>query len=410
VRLGKLNAKFVQNAKQSGLWGDGGGLYLQVGPGSKSWVFRYERQDREHQIGLGSANAVDLARARRKAAEQRTLLAEGHDPLEAKRTLERASREASAKKISFGECAERYIEQHRHEWRNEKHANQWTNTINTYCVSILETPVSDIDTPSVLRVLSPVWNEKRETAVRLRGRIERILDAAKALGFREGDNPARRENLRSLLAKDKRGERVLHHRALPFQEVPALVERLHAERGTAARALEFCILTAARTNEVIGARWDEVDLDAGAWVVPASRMKAKRPHRVPLAPEVVKLLRGLPRTGEFVFPGRRRGQHLSNMAMLTLLKRGLSVPATTHGFRSCFRVWSAERTNYPREVAEACLAHTLGDATEIAYLRTDLFQKRQRLMADWAKFCYTLATFGKVLQLGEKKARAAAQR
>ena len=412
-RLERLTAKFVATTRRSGSSCDGGGLNLVVSTtAAKCWVFRYSRgknpngKPRQREMGLGSLNSVSLAEARERATEARRLLSQGLDPIDVRDAKARESAQASAEKITFGECAKRFIDQHAPGWRNEKHVAQWRTTITTYCQSLLDTPVAEIDTAATMRVLQPIWHTRRETAVRLRGRIERILDAAKALGHREGDNPARRENLRELLGKDRRRERVQHHRALPPHQLPAFMDRLRAERGVAARAAEFTILCASRTGETIGAKWDEIDLDAGVWVVPETRMKAKRPHKVPLSEAAVKLLHELPRTNEFVFPGQKRGRHLSNMAMLTLIQRRLNVPATMHGIaRASFRTWAAESTSFPRDVCEAALAHQLDD-TEGAYQRGDQLEKRRQLMEAWAAYCARPATEGKVFQLHYGKEKA----
>ncbi|MFZ5558692.1 MAG: tyrosine-type recombinase/integrase [Pseudomonadota bacterium] len=390
-RLHKLSAKAVEALRRSGYWGDGGGLYLQVSPArTKSWVFRYTLNGRSREMGLGSLNAVSLATARKKAEECRGLLADKIDPLEARRAARSAQALAAARSKTFDECAAAYIKAHGAGWKNEKHAAQWEATLETYCGPVFGTwPVADVDTSAVLNVLGPIWTEKTETATRLRARIASVLDWATVHGYRTGDNPARwRGHLDKLLAKIKKADRVRPHSALPYARIGAFMADLRDQEGTAARALEFTILTAARTGEVIGARPEEFDLDKGVWTVPGARMKAGREHRVPLSPRAVEIVEAQLAEGKaHVFPGQRKGKPLSNMAMLNLLKRMGHNDLTVHGFRSTFRDWAAECTAYPREVCEMALAHIISDKTEAAYRRGDLFEKRRRLMIDWAKFC-----------------------
>ncbi len=393
----KLKPREIEKIKQPGYYADGAGLYLQVSEsGSKSWVFRYMLNRRAREMGLGPARVFSLADAREQAAEQRKLRAQGVDPIEARKAARARQALQLAKSKTFAECAREYIAEHRREWKNAKHIEQWENTIETYCGPILGLPVQGIDVGQVLAVLKPIWNEKRETAVRLRGRIEQILDAAKVSGYREGDNPAKwRGNLKHKLAKDDRRKRIKHHAALPYTEAGAFVKDLRAQEGTAARALEFTILNASRTGETIGAIWPEFDLDAATWTVPPGRMKGHREHRVPLSQAAVKLLRALPREGDYVFPGRSEKKPLSNMAMLALLERMGRGDLTTHGFRSTFRDWAAERTNFPNHVVEMALAHAIGDDVEAAYRRGDLFEKRRRLMDAWSNYL-SVAEAGKV--------------
>ena len=405
----RLSAKAVTHARTPGYYADGGGLYLQVSPsGTKSWVFRYALAGRAREMGLGPLHTVMLADARRRAAACRLLLVDGIDPIEARNAKRAGDALDAARSITFTECAEAYIKTHRASWKNAKHADQWTNTLETYCGPVIGSlPVQAVDTGLVLKVLEPIWTAKPETATRLRARIERVLDWATVRTYRTGDNPARwRGHLDKLLPALKKSKRVKHHPALPFDRMAEFMEALRTQEGIAARALELLILTAARTNEVIGATWEEIDLNAALWTIPASRMKAHREHRVPLSPRAVKLLQGLEakRQGDYVFPGQREGAPLSNMAMLALLKRMDRTNLTVHGFRSTFRDWTSERTSYPREVCEMALAHAVGDKVEAAYRRGDLFEKRRRLMADWAKFCSTPKEAGKVLPLRRKGA------
>ena len=393
-----------RSGKYVGMHADGGGLYLQVTPtGGKSWLYCYMLNGRNREMGLGPLHSVGLADARRKAAEARRLRAEGVDPIEAREAERAKAALEAARAITFKKAAEQYIEAHRAGWRNAKHADQWSSTLETYAYPVLGSlPVQDIDVPLVLKVLEPIWKTKTETASRVRGRIEAVLDWATVRGYRHGDNPARwRGLLENVLPQRSKVQRVEHHPALPYAEIGAFVAALRKQEGISARALEFAILTAARTGEVIGTRWGEFDLAEKAWTIPAERMKAGREHRIPLAPRALEILAAVkplaqvPRSQAeaeaFVFPGGRRGKPLSNMAMLKLLERMGRDDLTAHGFRSTFRDWAAERTSYPREVAEMALAHSVGDKAEAAYRRGDLFEKRRRLMNEWARFCGTIA-------------------
>ena len=382
------------NRSSAVYFADGDGLYLRITPsGGKSWAFCYMLNRKSREMGLGPADVISLAEARAKIAEYRKLLVNRIDPIDARRTQQVEQALRAAKTISFSECATTYIETHRAGWKNEKHAAQWANTLETYCGSVFgKLPVSAVDTTLVLKAVQPIWSEKPETASRLRARIEKVLDWATVRGHRTGENPARwRGHLDKLLPAMKKKQRVKHHAALPFAQISSFMANLKKQDGAAARALEFTILTAARTNEVIGAQWGEFDLKKNLWVIPAVRMKSHRPHRVALAPEAIKLLVGIrPKRAEqdaFVFPGQREGKPLSNMAMLELLKRMERTDLTVHGFRSTFRDWAAECTNYPREVCEMALAHVVSDQVEAAYRRGDLFEKRRGLMVDWAKYC-----------------------
>jgi len=385
-----LKVRTLGSLKRPGLYADGAGLYLQVGEGgARSWVYRYMLNRRAHMMGLGSALIFTLAEARERVAEQRKLRAEGIDPIEHRDAHKAAKALEAAKSKTFGECAKAYITAHRSGWRNPKHAAQWQSTIDTYCTPIAKLAVQNIDAALVVRVLEPIWTEKPETASRLRGRMERILDWAKVRGYRHGENPARwRGHLDKLLPAGKRRQRVKPHAALPFDEIGAFMRELRKQDGIGARALEFTILTAARTGETIGAKWAELDLDAAIWAIPAERMKGHRWHRVPLSGTALAVLRELPKGegDDYVFPSLRSRKALSNMAMLQLLKRMGRGDLTVHGFRSSFRDWASERTNFSREVCEMALAHVIEDQTEAAYRRGDLFEKRQRLMAEWAKF------------------------
>ena len=406
-RFNRLKALAVTRTKKPGMYPDGGGLYLQVTKaGSKSWLFRFMLHGRARVMGLGPLYAVSLAEARTKAAEARKLRVAGIDPIEARKAAIDKVNLESAKAISFKIAAEKYIESHKPGWRNAQHAAQWDSTLKTYVYPVLgDLPVQGIDVALVMKVLEPIWTKKTETASRVRGRIEAILDWATARGYRLGDNPARwRGHLQNLLPARSKVQRIRHHPALPYEEIGVFMATLRGREGIAARALEFTILTAARTGEVIGVRWKEIDLGKKEWVIPAERIKGGKAHRVPLSGRAVAILKEMvdgAREEDFVFPGVRKIRHLSTRAMLSLLNRIKRGGFTVHGFRSTFRDWAAERTNYSREVAEAALAHVIPDAVERAYRRGDLFEKRRRLMDEWARFCGTEATTGEVVPIRE---------
>jgi len=344
-------------------------------------------------MGLGPLALFGLSEARAKALDVRRLRHEGIDPIEARKAERLRARLDAAKAMTFRECADAYCKAHRAGWRNGKHAAQWEATLATYAGPVIGTlPVQVIDTALVLKVLEPIWSAKPETAGRVRGRIESILDWAKVRGYRTGENPARwRGHLAELLPARSKVRRVEHHAALPYAKLPGFLAGLREQEGIAAPALEFAILTAARTGEVIGARWSEMDLLNKTWTVPSERMKAGKEHRVPLSGRALAVLEEMQpyRQAEdaFVFPGGKNRRPLSNMAFLMLLRRMGRGDVTAHGFRSSFRDWAAERTNFPAEVAEMALAHTVSDKTVAAYNRSDLFDRRRRLMAAWATFC-----------------------
>jgi len=383
---------------------DGGGLYLQVTPaGGKTWIFRFRSPltRKVRDMGLGPLHSLGLADARTEAAKQRTVLLRGLDPIIKRDQDEQQKALQAARAKTFAECAESYIQSHRQGWRNPKHADQWTNTLKTYANKVIgPLPVQDVDTPLVLKVLEPIWSTKAETASRVRGRIESILDWAKARGYRTGENPARwKGHLDQLLPAMSKKGRVTHHKAMPFTEIAGLITDIRQQKSLSALCLEFTILTAARTNEVTQARWEEFDLTAATWTVPASRMKAKKEHRVPLSPRAVAIARQLLDAGqEYVFPGTRKGKPICNMSMLKLLER-MDVPVTVHGFRSSFRDWAAERTAYSHEVCEMALAHVISNAAEAAYRRGDLFEKRRQLMNAWAEYVNNPSADGEVVPL-----------
>jgi integrase len=400
THIGKLSAVAITKAKGPAVLHDGGGLYLRVSPtGSKAWVFRFQLDGKRRDMGLGPYPDISLAEARRRATERRNQRRDGIDPLDAKAAQQQAQRLAAAKGRTFRECAAEFIDKNRAGWSNAKHRQQWENTLATYVYPLLgELLVTAIDTGLVVQVLDPIWTEKPETASRVRGRIEAVLDAATVRGFRQGPNPAQwKGNLAHILPARARVRKVAHHAALPFDQMPAFLAALRQRPGMAARALEFAALTAARTGEVLGACWGEIDMTAKVWTVPAERMKASREHRVSLSDAALAVLEkikplalmadGNPDPGAPVFPGPRRALPMSNMVLLMLLRRMGRHDLTAHGFRSTFSDWTAERTAYPREVVEMALAHTVANKVEAAYRRGDLFEKRRRLMADWARFC-----------------------
>jgi integrase len=389
--INRLDALKVKRIDARGQHADGGGLYLQVSKfDTKAWIFKFTLNGRPRQMGLGPIHTVSLAEARQEAESCRKLVREGIDPIE-RRKAEKARRGLeNAKSMTFKECAQGYLRAHDAAWSNLKHTAQWRNTLTMYVYPVFgDRLVQDIDTNLVMKVLDPIWTEKTETASRVRQRIEATLDWAAARGYRSGENPARwKGHLRNLLPLKTKVRKVKHHKALPYTEIGTFMADLRARDAIAARGLEFMILTATRTGEVIGATWDEIDLDNKIWTIAADRMKAGKEHRVPLSEDAASVLESMKafRRSKFLFPGNKKDRPLSNMAFLKLLQR-MEQDVTGHGFRSTFRDWAAERTNHPREVAEMALAHTISDAVEAAYRRGDLFEKRRRLMEDWARTC-----------------------
>ncbi len=409
-----LSVSFVKTTKKVGKHSDGGNLYLQVSESvrrdnsvaiTKSWLFRYARFGKDTWLGLGPFPDVSLKAAREFARDERTKLRAGIDPLTDKRTRRRSAQFVEASMKTFSDCADAYIDSHAPEWRNPKHTEQWRNTLANIAGPVFgHLPVNEVDTALVMRCLEPIWNTKTETASRLRGRIESVLSWATVHGYRVGDNPARwRGHLKELLPSPNKVSGVTHHPALPYTEIGTFLAQLRKEEGVASRALEFTILAAARTIEVIGAHWSEFDLEAKTWTVPPERMKAKREHRVPLSSTANKLISGMEGySKDYVFPGHKRGSHLSNGGMLAVLKRMERTEITVHGFRSTFRDWCAEMTAYPSEVAEMALAHTLRDKTEAAYRRGDLFDKRRKLMNEWARYCDKVQGKARVTPIRER--------
>ena len=390
----KQAKKDIQSGKgKMILLGDGGGLTLQITKaGTASWLHRYMVNGKAKALGLGSYPTISLKRARELIADSRQLIADGKDPLEEKRAAKAAARIAPKRSKTFGECAETYIKDHEAEWKNKKSAQQWRNTIRDYASPVIgNTPIAEVTTADIIRILKPIWHETNETASRLRGRIARILDWATAHNLRSGDNPGRwAGHLEHLLAKstpEQRAEK--HHAALPYADIPDFIKKLDAQEGMARWALEFLILTAARTSEVINAEWSEIDFDRKLWTIPAIRMKAGKEHRVPLVKRSLDILETVkPFSHEkYIFAAGKKDQPLSNMAMVMLLRRMGIKDVTVHGFRSTFRDYIGAETLHDYHTAEAALAHKLKDKVAAAYARSDLFDKRFRMMQDWADYC-----------------------
>jgi integrase len=404
-----LTSKKVERTKTPGRYHDGHGLYLQVrNADNKSWLLRFERDGRERWLGLGPVHTFSLKEARKRARDARQLLHSGVDPIEDRKAKKAERALAAAKSVTFKECAEAYIIANGKAWRNAKHAAQWTATLKTYVYShIGNLPVADIDIGLVLKCVEPIWGDKTETASRVRGRIESVLDWATVRKYRAGDNPARWQgHLEHVLPSKSSVAKIIHHAAMPYAKLPDFMCHLSKRDGVAARALEFAIMSAARTGEVIGAIWDEIDLKAGTWTVPAGRMKAGHEHKVPLSKRAIELLRALPTEegNPHVFIGSR-DSGLSNRAMTAVLRMGHS-HVTVHGFRSSFRDWCAEQTNFSREVCEAALAHVKHDKVEAAYQRSDLLEKRRQLMDAWSRFCTLPTATGETVVPIRERARA----
>lgn len=401
--LARLKALEVKALTKIGKHHDGGGLYLQIKKGGhRSWIFRYSVVDAQgrrkgREMGLGRLEDVSLAKAREITQQLRKDRQAEIDPIEERRKRRKEERLAKAQLKTFKDCSEAYVKSHRAGWRSAKHADQWLSTFRIYVWPVFgQSAVALVDTELVLQALEPIWAEIPETATRVRGRIEAVLDWAKARKLREGDNPARwRGHLDKLLPAPAKMRRVKHHPALPYVDVPDFMKDLRGQESQAALALELVILTATRTSETTGARWTELSLDEGLWIIPADRIKSGREHRIPLSNRAIEILTTIKSTQErefgevceFVFPGRRRDQPMSNMAMLKLLVRMDRSDITVHGFRSTFRDWVSEATDYSSDVAEMALAHTVGSKVEAAYRRGDLLEKRRCLMVDWAAYC-----------------------
>ena len=389
------------------LYHGGGGLYLQVSAGgAKSWIFRFMLDGRSREMGLGAVHAIPLVDARKRAAECHRMRFDGIDPIEVRRAEREQKKIDAAKSMTFDACAAAYIDAHTAGWRNAKHIDQWSNTLATYAGPVIGSlPVQAVDVGLVDEGAgADLEREARNSqpSARSHRKRARLGEGARLTGGREPGEVARSSRQPPSGARQVR--RVEHHPTLPYDELADFIAELRGQEGIASRALEFLILTAARTGEVIGARWDEIDLGEKMWVVPAARMKAGREHRVPLSAAVAGILEEMKkiRESDFVFPGGKKGKPLSNVAMLAVLKRIGRSDLTSHGIRSSFRDWAAERTNFPREVAEMALAHTVGDKVEAAYRRGDLFQKRRQLMDAWAKFCETTRPQAEVVRIGSR--------
>lgn len=385
----ELSALEVKRLGRQGLHAVGGvaGLYLQVtSPTARSWILRTRIADKRRDIGLGSFPEVGLADARERAKTHKSTIREGIDPIAVLKAAKTAITAERARAVKFEELAERFIKSHAPSWKNPKHKDQWSNTLSAYAYPFIGAMVvADIDTPTVLKVLQPIWYDKTETAKRLRGRIEMILDAATAQGLREGPNPARwKGHLALTLPKPSKIAVVQHQKSLPVDEVPKFWKSLVAAEGQGALALRFLLLTCARSGEVRGATWDEIDLKANVWTIPAARMKAGKEHRVWLSTAAMGILKAMPQDGDLVFAGAK-GKPLSDMTLSAVMRR-MKLEAVPHGLRSSFRTWAAETTNFPREVCEQCLAHTTGNDVELAYQRSDLFDKRKQVMNAWESF------------------------
>lgn len=377
---------------EPGRYADGGGLYLWIKPdGRKTWTFRWRDKitSKLREAGLGSVTnqRVTLKMARERADEYRDMVWRGLDPIEEKRKRIQEARAALSSRMIFSDCMTRYIDAHKASWRNKKHTAQWSSTLNTYADPLMNLPVADIDTSLVLQCIEPIWTTKTETATRVRQRIEAILDWATARKFRKGENPARwRGHLDTLLAKPTKLKNVVHRAALDYHQTGTFMVKLREVSSMASKALELQILTATRPGEVVGAMWTEFNLKGKVWTIPAERMKANKEHTIPLSPQAVKLLRKIPKVTEFVFPGVKLNKGMTTAAGMNLLKR-IQPGITAHGFRSTFRDWAADQTAYAREVIEHAMAHQLKDKAEAAYFRSDMIEKRTRLMNDWEKFC-----------------------
>ena len=390
MALEKLSALKVKRVTKPGLYGDGRGLYLRVGDGNaKSWVLRYMLCGLAHSMGLGAVADFSLAEARERAAKYHKLAKQGIDPIEARRAERTGS---SARAITLAACAEAHIANHKAAWKGARHANQWTSSLAAYAYPTLgHLPVSWIDTAAVISVLRPIWTQKPETAARLRGRIESVLDFASSAGYRSGENPARwRGHLANLLPRKGKVAQVKHYQALPYGAIPEFMTSLRQRTGIAYCALQFAILTGVRSGEALGAIWDEFDLDAKLWTIPTERMKANRDHIVPLSDAVLAVLekmRVIRQPGaDCVFPGRRRGRPLGHGQMLRTIAALGYRGVTTHGMRSAFRDWAGDCTAFPREIAEAALAHVVGDKSETAYRRSTAIERRRGLMQAWADY------------------------
>jgi integrase len=409
--INRLSPSRVRTVKRKGMYNDGLGLYLRVTEGrhgpTKSWLFRYGTDGRERYCGLGALHTIGLAEARQKAKECRQIILDGGDPIAARKARRSEQRLAAAKALTFEECARAYVHDHAPTWRGTKSGAQWQQSLSDYVFPIIgKLLVRDIDTAAVLRVLEPIWKTKPETASRVRGRIQAILAWAAVRGYRASENPARwDDHLKQALPSRSKLAPVNHLPALPYSEITSFLTELARDTSIAARALEFGILCAVRTKEILGAQWNEINLDECVWTIPAERTKANREHRVPLSGRAIKILVEMQRLrgGAFVFPGGQSLQRSIGPNALREVIGRLSYKVTVHGFRATFRTWLAEKTSFQREVGEAALGHAIGDQVEASYQRGDLFEKRRHLMESWAQFC--AGTKGKVLSLRQGGSR-----
>jgi integrase len=406
-RFQRLTALSITRAKTPGYVHDGGGLYLQVtAAGSRSWIFRFSLAGRRREMGLGPYPGVSLAAARQAASSAHSLVRVGKDPITARDAERSRKRLEDARAITFDQAADQFIAANEPGWRNGTHRNQWRASLGTFASPVIgKMPVADIGVTEVMRVLEPLWREKTETGSRVRGRIERVLDWAKVSGYRTGENPAQwRGHLDKLLPSRRKVQKVKHHAAVAIDDLPAVYAKLAQLDSVTALALRFVILTAARAGEATGARWSEIDMKARVWTVPSDRIKAGKTHRVPLSREAMTILARTrtAATGTLVFPGWVAGRPLAHASLLKVLRVAGGGDATTHGMRSSFRDWAAERTPYPREVAEMALAHSIGDKVEAAYRRGDLFERRKLMMEEWATFVQTTPS-AKVVSINERR-------
>lgn len=392
ILLNRLTAKTIENLKERGYHPDGGGLYLQIQSAqSVSWIFRYSFEGKAHEMGLGSYKYITLAEARIKRNELKKILISGVNPLVEKNKIRNARRTEFSNKMTFDACAKAYIDSQKVAWKNEKHKTQWANTLETYASPVIGSLfVDEISTNLIMKVIEPIWVTKTETASRVRGRIELILNWATVRGLRTGENPARwRGHLDNLLPKRSLIQKVTHHKAMPYALLSGFMNKLKPQTDISSIALQFLILTATRTNETLNAQWSEIDFVEKIWTIPPERMKAKREHRIPLTDDAINLLKLIPKKDflPYIFLNSASGAPLSTNALLQKLNQ-LGESVTVHGFRSTFRDWVSEETAHARDVAESALAHALRDRVEAAYRRGDFFQKRKALMEDWSKFCY----------------------
>lgn len=402
-----LTVRGIKTLTAAGRYGDGGGLYLQITEtGGRSWIFRYQVRGRERAMGLGPVRDFDLDEGRQRALRARQQLRDGIDPIDAQKAERAASALAAARHMTFKDAAQQYFDGHEQKWSNATHRKQFMASLQVYAFPVIgKMPVAMIDTALVLRVLQPIWKDKAVTANRVRNRIESVLGWATASGFRTGDNPARwRGHLKEVLPPHGKIAKVEHHKALPYKDMATFMTALLTRKGVDARALEFLILTAARTGEVINAKWSEIDFDAKVWTIPAERIKGRREHRVPLTDRAIEILKALPTETDHVFIGVSKGSRIGKAAMPKVLE-SIRQDVTVHGFRSTFRDWAGETTAFPSDICEAALAHSLGGKTQQAYQRGDLLEKRRQLMKAWAAFCYTPSRDASVTPIRKGRAR-----